>query len=173
MNDELYYTGIINVNSKFKDKVITRKYYNNGTNKLFEIYARALSGQNVESMIPYYIDVEDSSGKSQLNSPVPVVVIYNDGSGYDYGTSSSNNPFTRVEALMTKQMLHQDVINSADSSEISKFVLKTINNETLAFSDVENFVSSVKNLVSGTQMIITWDLFITNKVKASVNGGNN
>ena len=174
MYSNLSYNGEVTIITKMGHKTISNKYYNNGTNLLFEVYARALTGQNVSSLIPAYIDIvrvqtiDDTTTYTQcLRDMAPVIVTYVDKvraneKGYTYGV-----PFTRVEAILTKNMF-----TSEFSDGDIHIQLKTSSENLLASLHVDGLYDGVNNMTDGTQMIVVWDLYVTNKQRTTTEGGN-
>ena len=165
MENSSIYNGVVTLIIKRGDKTLTQKYYNNGTNLLFELYSRALSGQNVSRMIPSYIDIVDSTDESthHITTPVPVIVTYGNP---DRGTYEV--PFTRVEAILTKKMINPDI--TINKSTTSTLKLMTSSENVLAHTTINELMSNLNELPEGTHMIIVWDLYVTNKSPES--GGN-
>lgn len=169
MNIVMSYNGVVTMTTKRMGKEITTKYLNSGTNTLFEAYARALAGQPINDILPTYMDLGieiDEGGdatvryQSAIKERIPVVVTYvspnslvSGSHGYDYGV-----PFTRVEAVLNRNMFsNANGVNTikllggfkSDYAELAKI---TIN------PDIKP-----EELLSGTQIIIVWDLFVKNK----------
>lgn len=174
MNSNLSYKGVVTLATKLGDKTIEKKVYNNGTNLLFELYARALAGQQVSLLIPSYIDVggvRDIDGvdiyESHTKESLPVIVTYLDKVRADEGGYSYGVPFTRVEAILTRNMFNEYL---GDNTKVIR--LMSSDNRELALVNVEDLGNTIKTLIAGTQMIVVWDLYVTNKEQNTTTGGN-
>jgi hypothetical protein len=170
MNNVSQYYGVVTLEllTKNKRNLLSRQL-NEGTVNLFSAYAAALTGQNISNLIPSTIDIgkiETIEGKLNLNSFESVLnssgalasVVYvsdtNDESYKNYGV-----PYTRVTASFTSLMIGNNINN-----ENNYLVLKSYSNKILATIQVNEEISSILNqLTSGSQFIIIWDLYVTNK----------
>lgn len=160
MDSILSYNGVVTVISRVNGKVTSQKQYNSGTDKLFEAYARALSGQPIQSFIPTYVDLGTGDGdffKSVLKNKVPITVTYVSKTETVYDVSYDYpSPFTRISATFTKHMTD----NSPTPDLIGR--LETSNGDVLATVEIKGLGNSLSKLGSGTQLILLWDLYVTN-----------
>ena len=156
MKDKLIYTGIATLIRRVDGNTTYSKYYNNGTNKLFELYARALAGQNISSLLPYSLDftIKDVS---KLRNNVYISSIYNPHSE-DTSINPYGVPFTRIEALFTRDMF--DIPSDAKSAKLN---LKSRQDNILATIEVdEDFIKNIISTSPGVQLILVWDLYVNN-----------
>jgi hypothetical protein len=146
------YSGSVTLVTKRGGKTIKKKTNNNGTQALFELYARALSGQRVDGLLPAYIDIGivDGSFTSHLKEHTPVIVTYTKDEG--------DSPITRVEAVVTKQMM-----NTATSNADTVKLISRSGGVELAHTTVDGIGDAITKLSAGTHMIVVWDLKVENK----------
>lgn len=160
MNNLFSYNGIVTVATQINNKIISRtKYHNTGTKKLFEAYARALSGQPIPSLIPSYIDMGNGE-HSILKNKLPITVTYMGGQDNVYDVSYDyDSPFTRVSAILTKNMMA--TATTIPENVIAK--LETTDGTVLAEVELLTLGNTIKNLGNGIQLILLWDLYVVNE----------
>jgi hypothetical protein len=160
MNSSFSYNGVVTLVTKVGDKTKIQKFHNNGTDKLFEAYARALAGQSIHSLLPSHLNLGIVSGEtfnSTLGNRVPVTVTYVSATeiaydvSYDYGV-----PYTRVSTILTKNMM-KDSINGDLTAR-----LETPDGNVLAEVLIPGLGDTLKNIGRGIQLILLWDLYIVN-----------
>lgn len=180
MNNVSQYYGVVTLEllSKNKRKLLSRQL-NEGTINLFSAYAAALTGQNISNLVPNTVDIggfsEDANGKIILNSFESVLnttgalasVVYvsdtEDESYKSYGV-----PFTRVTTSITSLMIVTDVTND------DYLVLKSYSNKILATIKISDELAILLNELSdGSQFIVIWDLYVTNKSNENTNVSTN
>ena len=170
MNNVSQYYGVVTLElfTKNKRNILSRQL-NEGTINLFSAYAAALTGQNISNLIPNTIDIGSlsttpdnkldlSSFESALNTSGALAsVVYvsdtTDESYIKYGV-----PYTRVTASFTSLMIGNNIKDN------QYLVLKSYSNKILATIPVNEEISNILNeLTAGSQFIIIWDLYVTNK----------
>lgn len=164
MNDLFSYTGIVTVVTQINNKPISKtKFHNTGTKKLFEAYARALSGQPIQSLIPAHIDIGKEEGlkfDSILKNKIPATVTYVAGQENVYDVAYEyDSPFTRVSTVLTKNMV--DTSKGVPNNVLAR--LETADGTTLAEVELSNLGNTMKTLGIGIQLIILWDLYVVNE----------
>ena len=163
MNDKFSYTGVVTLVERVNNKIVSKRYYNNGENRLFEAYARALSGQPITNYIPQYINIFDSDDNQVNTNPIPVIVNYKDTDtdGGNYGV-----PYTRVSVIILKNMINIKTSNSETETEGEKIKLyssSTANEDTLlASTNINGILGTINGMASGVQLIVLWDLYVKN-----------
>lgn len=163
MNERLVYNGVVTLIQKFKDRVVSKRYHNSGENHLFEAYARALCGQTINSFIPKFIDVGVVSDGGEFQSVVksgvtiPVLASYKSANtdGGNYGV-----PYCRVSVTMLSNMF--DGVET-DSELHLQLKSSHTNDNILATVMVNELSSAITSTTSGIQLILLWDLYITNE----------
>lgn len=171
MNSSLSYNGIVTIVTKMGDKIVNKRYHNNGTTLLFELYARALAGQGVSRILPSYIDFgtvqsDGTTYESGIKNSAPVIVTYVDkvnGAAAEYPYNKV--PVTRVEAIVTKNMFEVGKLSGLNTVQ-----LRTHDGRVLAQVSVANIGASIQTIPAGAQMIVVWDLYVDNN--SSTDGGN-
>ena len=157
MNSELTYVGSVSLMLKNGNNILRKMYYNNGTNELFEAYARALSGQPIQSFIPSYIEIVKDN-KSIVKHLIPVTTTY------VAPDTPDKAPCTRVSALINRHMF-DDITGESHYLRLLSF-----GENELAKVRLVGFNEILKGLSPGVQIMISWDLYIQNKPGG--NGGN-
>ena len=164
MIDNLQYNGTITINKIVNGKTLKSKTFNSGTDLLFKTYALALQGQNIDNLLPTYIDIK-SGDKSILNSNGISVVRSvlleeeKENSENEAGVDEkigTKVPCTRISASILASTINT---NSKDNFTIS---LETPTREQLAYATIPNEI--LANITSGTQLLIVWDLYVHNPI---------
>lgn len=172
MDNVSQYYGVVTLELLTKNKRhLLLRQLNEGTINLFSAYAAALTGQNISNLIPSTIDIGSlntttdskldlNSFESALNTSGALAsVVYvsdmTDESYKNYGV-----PYTRVTASFTKLMIGNTITVN------HYLVLKSYSNKILATIKINDEISSIlNNLTAGSQFIIIWDLYVTNKTE--------
>lgn len=178
MNDRFSYNGVVTLIHKVGGKIISKEYHNSGSQRLFEAYARALSGQDISDFIPrcvriYNVSQPSGSGidtiyKSEVTkNAIPIMVTYR--SGEDEG-DIIKRPHTRVTGVIQKNMIDSSI--SSDNGEIQLYSSKTdLAGKELASLEVPSLITDIKSMTAGTQYILVWDLYVENNTK-TIDGGD-
>ena len=158
MHNKFAYQGTVTLVTRINNQIISKKYYNNGTEYLFEAYARAISNQPINSFIPTKLDIgiNGSTFTSKLRNKLDVVVNYQakDTDGGDYGVS-----YTRISVVITK-----DAFLSTSDADVLTLRLESSTGVPLAHVLMDaDFNNTIKSMSQGVQLILLWDLYITNK----------
>lgn len=155
-NNSLTYHGVVTIDVVTRNGItIKRKTLNNGTDKLFLMFAKAVSNADFSDLLPRYIDIVDSQNKSLTNNIIPNIT-YDESKNVDGNYVPYGVPFARVSATILHNMI--------GSGAPDRLVLKSNSNDTLAFVSLgDDIKTSLNNLSNGTQFIVVWDLYITNK----------
>lgn len=156
MLNNLQYTGNITINKIVNGKTLKSTTFNSGTELLFKAYSLALQGQSIAHLLPTYIDIK-SGDKSILNSNGISVVrstLLEKESGNGDENIGAKIPCTRVSATLLASNIN------TDSKEDFIISLETPDRRQLAYATINNGV--VTNITSGTQLLIVWDLYISN-----------
>ena len=170
MDSNSIYSGVVTLLSRVGNKTVATKHYNHGTNRLFEAYARALAGQSINNYIPRYIHVFGEYNGNEIGvckTPIPLLVSYKsaDADGGNYGA-----PYLRTSTVLTKGMLKDISSGWGDT-----FVLRLYNavnpidatepatDTMLAEVSIEGLKEAISNMTPGVQLILLWDLYVTNK----------
>ena len=165
MNEKLSYNGIVTLVHRVNNRIVSKKYYNNGTNNLFEAYARALCGQSIDRFIPKHLDVGTGSGKTftsivKNEVSIPVTITYKD-SGSDGGEYADIDgtavPYCRVSVV-----LFPDMFTKVANTDTLTIVLKSEKDLALAEVDVGGLSAAINDTTSGIQLLLLWDLYVTN-----------
>lgn len=169
MNNKFSYNGVVTLIERVNNKTVSKKYYNNGTETLFEAYARALSGQSINNFIPQYINmysvsVDDGRETLITNNPIPVMVSYKekntDGGEYDV-------PYIRISVVILKSMVN---LTNNDPIRLKLCCSSNrTNDKELAVVDIPNLATTISPMSTGVQLILLWDLYVSNDTTA--NGG--
>lgn len=150
MTNNFTYNGKVTLRIKHKDKILIERLVNNGTNDLFKAYAMALAGQDITQFLPTYIDVVDNNSISCLTTNgVSVNTIYGANEELYNGV-----PYTRVSANITGAIIA--------NTSVSRLKLRALNGLELASVDISALSNIFGAISSGTQLLIVWDLYITN-----------
>ena len=167
MDNKFNYTGKVTVKSIFRDKVISTQHYNSGTIELFQVYAKALTGQSITNFLPSYIDVEVSKdGGNSYNS----CLVSDKGVSVVRSYVDLPSPCARFTTTLTNDMFNS---NTFQNLSAMRFCLKTsplpVSREqqvlakiSIDLSDNDSPFES-NGIPSGTQIIIVWDLYVENK----------
>jgi hypothetical protein len=170
MNEKLLYNGVVTLIHKVGNRVTSKKYYNNGTNRLFEAYARALCGQSINNFTPKYVDIGKmetigiTNTETQFSSvikdniDIPVFTTYKDVDidGGEYGV-----PYCRVNIMLSHNMFNSEVLEGTTTLTL-KLKSSTDDESVLATTEVANLSSDIISATNGTQLIVLWDLYINN-----------
>lgn len=167
MNEKLSYSGVVTIIHRVNNKIVSEKHYNNGTINLFEAYARALCGQSIDRFIPKRLDVGIvNSGtfatKVKSGVTIPVLTTYKsggtDGGEYQDGKYTEVNvPYCRVSTTLATDMFE----NIDEASELT-VILKSASDLDIAEVNVDGLASAIKDASSGIQLLLVWDLYVTN-----------
>lgn len=170
MTDKLSYNGLVTLIHRVNNTIVSKKYYNSGTNNLFEAYARALCGQSISRFIPNHIDVGtvDKGDKGTFSSVVkngvtiPITLTYKDG-GIDGGVyldtdDTTSVPYCRVSAVLFPEMFD----NKLQSTDTLHIALKSDSDTILAEVNVDGLAEAITYTTSGIQLLLLWDLYVTN-----------
>ena len=157
---------------RVNNRVVSKKYHNKGEYRLFEAYARALSGQSISRFIPKQLDAgivsvdgntheEVFSTKVRNGVTIPVLTSYKEGGtdGGDYKDGGVSVPYCRVSVTLFSDMFDLSDVDEGDTLRIR---LKSSNNNVLAGVDVPGLAKAVKDTSSGIQLLLLWDLYVTN-----------
>lgn len=158
MNNCFSYNGIVTLSTRVNGKTINKTHYNSGSTTLFEAYARTLAGQNISSFLPKSIDMK-ADDDSILRSAVDVLAAYKpmNSDGANYGV-----PYVRLSAVLSKNAFVSDVRDVPDGTMIT-LILNSMSGASLATVKSAEILEDIKSLATGVQMILSWDLYVTNK----------
>ena len=171
MDNVSQYYGVVTLELLTKNKRhLLSRQLNEGTINLFSAYAAALTGQNISNLIPSTIDIGSlnttSSGldlnsfESALNTSGALASVVYVSDTTDESYQKYNVPYTRVTASFTKLMIGNTITVN------HYLVLKSYSNKILATIKINDEISSIlNNLTPGSQFIIIWDLYVTNKTE--------
>ena len=171
MDNVSQYYGVVTLELLSKNKrTLLSRQLNEGTINLFSAYAAALTGQNISNLIPSTIDIGSlkttnseldlNSFKSALNTSGALASVVYISDTEDESYKKYGVPYTRVTASFTSLMIGNNI------EENHYLVLKSYSNKILATIQVNEGISSILNqLTPGSQFIIIWDLYVTNKTK--------
>lgn len=166
MNSNFEYIGKVTLKMLHKGKTICTQHLNSGTDSLFKAYAKALSGQDITSYLPSYINIgfEDGDEFTSLlrnTGGISVVRTY----------TEQPIPSTRITITLTSSMFNTNAPAGTDklqlrllnkrSSTLSEYTLAKV---TLDDNATSTFKQVLGSSPSGTQIIIVWDLCVENKV---------
>ena len=171
--------GKVTLKTMCKDKVICTQHFNSGSDTLFKAYALAMSGQDVSHYLPTYINIgeyipqtEKFTSMLQNETGVSVVRTYvEDSKGHctRITITLTNNMFKTSATDMDENSVIQIRLLSGRTEEDSS-ILATLNLADIDDDDIQNktdFLNTISTTPTGTQLIIVWDLYITNKEVAS------
>ena len=171
MDNVSQYYGVVTLELLTKNKRhLLSRQLNEGTINLFSAYAAALTGQNISNLIPSTIDIGSlnttdskldlNSFESALNTSGALASVVYVSDTKDESYQKYNVPYTRVTASFTKLMIGKTITVN------HYLVLKSYTNKILATIKINDEISSIlNNLTPGSQFIIIWDLYVTNKTK--------
>ena len=172
MDNVSQYYGVVTLELLTKNKRhLLSRQLNEGTINLFSAYAAALTGQNISNLIPNTIDIGSlntttdneldlNSFESALNTSGALASVVYVSDTTDESYKKYKVPYTRVTASFTSPMMGNSI------KENHYLVLKSYSNKILATIPVNQEISSILNdLTPGSQFIIIWDLYVTNKTE--------
>ncbi len=172
MNNSFSYNGVVTLVQRVDGKEVSKTYHNNGTEQLFELFARAMVGQTVTEMSPTHIDVlikDDKTNKfnSVLKNKISIITSYKnkDSDGGLYGV-----PYCRISLVLLKNMFNTELFKRDDSLTLE---LKSSYNDdviTLAYVNVNGMAKTILDMSPAIQLILLWDLYITNPQNESTKG---
>jgi hypothetical protein len=148
--------------------VFKSQVFNKGTNNLFRLYAMALAGQDITLMLPMHFDiiVEKVDGdtikesKSCLsNNKINLVrTMESNGNNSLYG----GVPFTRLSAHITNSAINSSELKNNDYNRVYLVVIDPYGTELAKVELNESQRTTFADITIGTQLLIVWDLYITN-----------
>jgi hypothetical protein len=170
MKSKFNYTGEVTIQTVFNNKTVCTQHLNSGTPLLFEAYARALVGQNIYELLPSFLNIyytDDKGEKSLIRNPKGASVIRT----LEKANKGTNTTLiTRLSTSITKDMM--DLTNVDGSSYTVELKLLTdivssqsqevLANVLLSDVDSETFIESMKDTPASVQLIVVWDLYISN-----------
>ena len=177
MLDNLNYTGAIKITKISNDHKLSTKIFNHGENALFALYAKALTGLDITNELPRYINFRPGYKKTPDSPETPdsrnSLLISN---GLDVTLSlvtdeevnnpqdtgiGKNVPCTRISATLISSIISK---NNVPTDNTTVYItLEDKNKQLLAYAETPNDLkSTLRNLNPGTQILIVWDLYITN-----------
>lgn len=158
MNNFFSYNGVVTLSTRVNGKTINKTHYNSGSTTLFEAYARALAGQNISSFLPKSIDMKKPDNSSILRSAVDVLAAYKpmNSDGANYGV-----PYVRLSAVLSKNAFVSGVSGIPENTAIT-LILNSMSGASLATVESAEILEDIKSLATGVQMILSWDLYVTN-----------
>ena len=166
LHNRYSYNGCVQIIQTLNGSTTIDKYYNNGTNRLFEAYSRALTGLNIRDFVPKYITL--NIGDEEISHiPIPVIVTYKDADtdGGNYGV-----PYTRVTAVVLNSMVSTDTPTDNPTVTLKLYSSSSTTSDTeLALVDVTGLYNILENITAGVQVSIMWDLYVSN---VTSDGGN-
>lgn len=156
LHNNYSYNGCVQIIQTLNGSTTIDKYYNNGTNILFEAYARALTGLNIRDFVPNYIELY-KEGKKISHISIPVIVTYKDKDtdGGNYGV-----PYTRVTAVVLNSMVSTDESTGNDIMTLKLY--SSASDTELASVPVTGLYGILQGITSGVQVSIMWDLYVSN-----------
>lgn len=151
MNSNLCYTGMVTIKSDYSGckKEIIR--HNVGTEHLFKVFAKCLAGYDVSKDVPVAIDIVDDNDNSILD----YLYLFT-GTVY---TKKDNHWVTRYTTIIPKsklQTINANLTYSLHLCDRNSNVLAS-----LTFTEAE--VDAIANLDNDMQLLIEWELTVTNK----------
>lgn len=167
MNNDFGYIGKVTLKTIHNDKVIHTEYYNRGTYSLFTAYAMAMAGNDISYWLPSYVDVGvyDKAGvfntALRASNGVSVVRTF---------VINNGTPITRISVTLTNDMISSNVgagnvvlrllSFGKDKSVPNNNILAEL---TLDVDKSEEFWENISHTPNGQQLILLWDLQVTNK----------
>lgn len=155
------YKGLVKVTLRTNHKNIESNYFNNGTEKLFDLYCLALAGEPISELIPNNFDIckEDADTgvcESILYTPVAALPNYV-GSTY----SGFNKPVTRIIGVIPTTYINAEKLGTDNNF---KLLLKDKLGRTLAKVDIQLEITQAE-LLTSSDIVIEWNLMIDNAVE--------
>jgi hypothetical protein len=169
MNDRFSYSGVVTLIHKVAGKTISKEYHNSGSQRLFEAYARALSGQDISDFIPRCVRIYNvrqvpengvvNTYKSEATkNSIPIMVTYRSG---EEDGATIKRPHTRVTGIFQKNMIDDSTPNG--NGEIQLYSSKTdLSGRELASLEIPSLINDIKSMTDGAQYILVWDLYVEN-----------
>lgn len=178
MTNSLSYSGVVTLIKKVAGKTLSRTFYNNGTNRLFEAYARAISGQNIDKFIPQYVRVYETYSQEhngeivevkeeRTRNPIPIVINYMSDNDSE---ANFDVPYARISVVILKNMIDLPTnLNSEHWATLELYSSSVGGDATkLAAVTVDDLLESVKEMTGGAQILIQWDLCILNATEGGL-----
>lgn len=166
MLNNLNYTGAIKITKISNNHKLSTKIFNHGENALFALYAKALTGLNITDELPRYINFrpETYNSKDSLltsNGLDVTISFVADEEVMNPQGIGKNVPCTRISTTLISSVISK---NNIPSDDVKVYItLEDKNKQILAYAETPNDLkSTLRNLNPGTQILIVWDLYITN-----------
>ncbi len=147
------YIGEVNIKYEHSGKIYTKNVHNNGCEKLFRFFARALCGQDVRNDRPSRIMLKYEENGTYVDG-----LSTSMASGISYNKDTENSDYYIV--TITSTIPYEQIINNAKGKESYRLYLQDASRNDLAYIEVN--ASDVNNVSIGTQAIIEWKLKIVN-----------
>lgn len=158
-NTTLSYHGQVELIKLSKNKKPLKRVvvYNNGTNSLFTIFAKALAGSYRNDLVPTRVEVSDTEGGN--NSIVSANI-----SGLVY--TSTSIEVTTPHTKLTAYIPYTSGLAGGEADK--RYIILYSGNTQLASADITD--SGIKDLSAGQSFLMNWRLYIDNGT--GNNGGN-
>ena len=169
------YTGEVKISNSYNNNSLSKTFFNNGTKTLFKIYSLALLGQVTPSLLPSNVRIIGNTSETVMEDLSAI------DSGEDLLKTSSvsiikeyiekSNDGQIIPTIRITTSLSREMFNSIDKFKTVYIILENTSvgtDKKLAYVKlVEEDVNTFKSIISSTgvnnQLIITWDLSISNK----------
>lgn len=160
ISNNFNYMGKVSIEVTRNGHLIRKRYTNSGTDALFKMFAYALTGRDVSKMAPAYFKlskVVEGEDNGNLSIALPIIKIY-----YPEVTYSGNiviKNICRLQCNLPLSKIEQLLTNSENET----YKLHIFSYEDNELANVTVSGQSFSGLSLSDQVIITWDLYVTNK----------
>lgn len=153
--NKLNYIGIVTIEVERNNKKIRKRVHNRGEEILFELFAKTLAGLDVSHLLPTFFKMSWNKDDVSYNSPlIPILSSYRPEITY-IGMNVKKN-ICRLQCNLPLSRIGTDNL----TQEVYTLNILSKEEEILATVEIEN--SPFANLNSSDQVIILWDLYVTN-----------
>ena len=173
MKSKFNYTGKVTIQTVFNNKTVCTQHLNNGTPLLFEAYARALVGQNIYELLPSFLNIyyKDESGEKSLIRNTKGASVIRTIESAKKGSEASL--ITRLSTSITKDMMDLRNVDGSSYTVELRLLTDVLSSQPqgvlatvlLTEDDATTFIESMKETPSSVQLIVVWDLYISNDDK--------
>lgn len=153
MNDNIEYSGEVTIYHKGKNSVTKIARHNKGTQNLFNLICRLLTGYSVNNGLPTYLKLVDTQGNSLIN-PEQVALT-----GITYQTDANNDYYIRYNAVIEYEELKQEAFNVDKAT----FQICGADEEKTALAEMSVDGQELK-ISQGVVIVIEWKMYFRNKV---------
>ena len=152
------YAGKVSIEVTRNGHLIRKRYTNSGTSDLFKMFAYALTGRDISKMVPAYFTLSrggDGAENENASIALPIIKIYYPEVLYSGGSSINN--VCRLQCNLPLSKIEQ--LRTMDSGAYS---LNIFSYEDKKLASVAVSGDSFEGLSPSDQVIIVWDLYVTN-----------